>query len=98
MLGSPPINLLTESQAASLGLPTARTVGVRPEHVWLKADPQGTARALVVEHLGPMTVTLLEIGELRLRASNPPSAGIEQGQRCRIHVDPARVLRWDIAS
>jgi ABC-type sugar transport system ATPase subunit len=97
MLGSPPINLLTQSQAVSLGLPAAKTVGVRPEHVSLRADPQGNARALVVEHLGPMTVTLLEVGELRLRASSPPSVDIEQGQRCHIHIDPSRVLRWDTA-
>jgi multiple sugar transport system ATP-binding protein len=95
MLGSPPVNLLEGAQATRLGLPSARTVGVRPEHIRLLPNTSGIARTVVVEHLGPTTTVLLEVQGLRLRATVKPTHPVTFGDGFDIHVDPQHVMTWD---
>jgi multiple sugar transport system ATP-binding protein len=108
MLGSPPINLLDREEASRLGIAPAperqasapaETFGLRPEHVALVpvADRPGRARVLVAEHLGPVTVLLLEAHGVRLRSTVPPTHPARFGDTYDLRVDPDNVLAWSRA-
>jgi multiple sugar transport system ATP-binding protein len=95
MLGSPPINLLSGDEAAALGLPSAKTVGIRPEHLAIEPIADGGAVATVVEHLGPVTVVVLAFKNLKLRCTCHPAADVRVGAHFRIIAKPADLLLWD---
>jgi multiple sugar transport system ATP-binding protein len=94
MLGSPPINLFDPQQAGTLGLPAARTIGVRPEHVSLSPSPTGRGKVLVVEHLGPCSVLLVDVKGIHIRALASPLDPVREGDLVEPQIEPQRVLAW----
>jgi hypothetical protein len=49
---------------------------------------------LVAEHLGPVTVVLLEAHGVRLRSTVPPTHPAKFGDTYDIRVEPRHVLTW----
>jgi multiple sugar transport system ATP-binding protein len=95
MLGSPPINLFTPDQATTLGLRSAPTSGVRPEHVKMIPNPAGVAKAIVVEHLGPVSVAVLDANGIKVRATVGPTEPVKVGDTFDLSIAPDRVMSWN---
>jgi len=93
-LGSPPMNLLSESGAGV-------TIGVRPEDVEVAssaADGWNAALVGVVEPMGSETLVTLEYLAQRLVARVPADRRFEAGQSAWVRLAPDRVLRFDASS
>jgi multiple sugar transport system ATP-binding protein len=95
MLGRPPVNLIPAEKAAALGIPPGkgRVVGIRPESFRVTASENGGALVKAVEHLGPVSVLLVEAEGLLLRALAPPTTRARLGQRVLLAVNPEDV-KW----
>jgi sn-glycerol 3-phosphate transport system ATP-binding protein len=99
MLGSPPINLMTQEQARQIGWaqfiqPSHKTLGIRPEHLRLRPSPGGSARVTLLERLGPMTVLRLDSHGVAMRANVDPSLAVSLGDTFDVSVSPADVIAW----
>jgi multiple sugar transport system ATP-binding protein len=95
LLGQPAINLLTEAQAALLGVAaSAGVVGIRPEHIRIDPAEPATARVVLVENAGPVLVVVLEWLGTHVRAVVPRSASCRAGDPVRAHVAPQHVITW----
>jgi ABC-type sugar transport system ATPase subunit len=94
-LGSPPMNLLTRSNAlGGAGV----TIGVRPEDVEVASSPAaGWDAALVgvVEPMGSETLVTLEYLAQRLVARVPADRPFEPGRAAFVRLPPERTLTFD---
>jgi len=94
-LGSPPMNLLTRSDALS---GAGVTIGVRPEDVEVASSPaDGWDAALVgvVEPMGSETLVTLEYLAQRLVARVPADRQFEPGRAAFVRLPPERILIFD---
>jgi ABC-type sugar transport system ATPase subunit len=92
-LGSPPMNLLDESDGGS---PVKR--GVRPEDVQVSAtsrDGWEEARAMVVEPMGNEMLVTLDYRGQRVVARTASDLAVEPNQQVWLHLPPTRVLTFD---
>ena len=90
-LGSPPMNLLSESGAGV-------TIGVRPEDVDVALSPasdRDEAQVSVVEPMGSETLVTLDYHAQRLVARVPADRVFEPGQRAFVRFVPERTLAFD---
>lgn len=99
ILGNPPINLLSPTQAFRMGwtkIPPATTLGLRPEHVQLICSHQGPGLVRNVEHLGAVTVISVLCEETEIRALAGPHDSLTPGDRVTIHFDTNKLLSWTL--
>jgi multiple sugar transport system ATP-binding protein len=91
------IHLFTSDEAAALGLPLEgrKRVGIRPESWKVSADPAGPATAIVVEHMGPYLILVLEIQGMSLRATAPATLAAKAGDRFRLGIEPGSLLYFE---
>jgi multiple sugar transport system ATP-binding protein len=93
-IGSPKMNFIKGPIAAEYG---ADTVGVRPEHIEIKAGAKGmNGEVRVAEHLGSDTfayVTVPDIGQITVRVSG--EFRVSDGDKVNLVFDPNRVQRFD---
>lgn len=107
-VGQPRINLLPVPQCPGNlfeGFPSngkaffpssAQTVGIRPESIQLNQAGHGQeARILVVQHLGPEKMVLLEMEGQEVIATSPHDFPLAQGQIIRVRVEPIKLLFFD---
>jgi len=76
-------------------------LGIRPEHVAVRADrPAGSipATVLVTEPLGAETIVDLRVGSELLKAVVPPHLQLREGQAVGLQFDPAALHLLDQAS
>ena len=101
-IGSPPMNLLPASVAATLRLtlpspplaPDVATIGIRPEDIALRAADLRqplpfTARVDLVEALGAESLLHLRLGDLALLARIPGRVAVAMGDRLDLAMDAA---------
>ena len=99
-IGSPPLNLLPVSVAATLRLtqpllpkgPEVATIGIRPEAISLRASDlrqplRFTADLELVEALGAESLLHLRLGEWPLLARIPGSPTVSVGDRLELALD-----------
>ena len=92
-LGAPSMNFLSKSVA---DLPTGVTLGVRPEHLSLRADGQVKGRVTHVERLGGDTnllVTTAQDETLTVRLFGQHMAHVDEA--VTLGFDPAHTFRFD---
>ena len=98
-IGSPKMNLIEGSKAASLG---AKTIGIRPEHIAVSTEPLAGAwsgTVGVAEHLGSDTFIHIHGIEgcdpMTVRASG--DVAVRHGDTVHLTPDPALIHRFDDA-
>jgi ABC-type sugar transport system ATPase subunit len=100
-IGTPPMNLLPQGMLGSSDV----QVGIRPEHLELRADGQLHATVRQVEHLGHEVLIIAEIPDVlgstahRLVARIDPSGFVPAiGDPVAFHADPGRLHRFSLAT
>jgi multiple sugar transport system ATP-binding protein len=91
-LGSPPMNLIDQSQHGS-----RVTIGIRPEDLGVEPSPapdHDDARVLVVEPMGSETLVTLEYRGQRLVARVAANRQFEPGQAAYVRLPPDRILMF----
>jgi multiple sugar transport system ATP-binding protein len=94
-IGSPKMNFFTGEVAEKQG---AKTIGVRPEHIELKADGPHSGKTFLTEHLGSDTFLYVDseaLGRVVIRAEG--EAGVRQGEIARFDFRPGCVHRFDVS-
>jgi len=103
-LGAPGINLVSRALFPQIcAPPTARTIGVRTEHVHIRRAVNGTAAGTVtwIEHLGDQNHLHVSLADSELVTLGDPDAGLAVGDRVSIELtsplffdqDGGRVIR-----
>lgn len=95
--GTPGINLFG---AARLGYPEAATVGIRPEHLRLEAQPQkeGTpARIELIEELGDVRlIHLVTEADEKIVAKQPAKTSHREGESVYVTWAPENLHLFDL--
>jgi len=103
-LGAPGINLVSHTLFPQVCAPaSARTIGVRTEHVHIRKAANGTATGTVtwIEHLGDQNHLHVSVADAELVTLGNPDAGLAVGDRVSIELtnplffdqDGRRVIR-----
>jgi multiple sugar transport system ATP-binding protein len=94
-IGSPTMNFVTGEAAARLN---AATIGIRPEHLLLRADGSWKGQVAHAEYLGADTMLYVEapgLGLLTIRAGG--DARYEVGAPASLEPMPDKIYRFDAA-
>ncbi len=91
-LGSPSMNFLPASLVQD---GDTRTLGIRPEDLYLAADGPLAAEVSHVEHLGGDTNVIALVGEHQVTARQFGQHAIEEGQEVRLGFDPGKAYHFD---
>ncbi|WP_424944822.1 ABC transporter ATP-binding protein [Aliiroseovarius crassostreae] len=91
-LGSPAMNFLP---AGLLSEGDDRTMGVRPEDLFLDTDGQIAARVSHVEKLGGDTNVIAMVNDLQITARLFGQHAVQQDQELRLGYDPQRAYYFD---
>jgi multiple sugar transport system ATP-binding protein len=106
-MGSPPMNLipctagvgvtLPSGQVVSIAAPVqgAVTLGLRPEHLAMKADGLIEAEVRLVENAGSEAFVTLALGETKIVVRHPGRAHCKPGDQVRLAADPAHFVWFD---
>ncbi len=92
-IGSPKMNLITGPTAAAHG---CHTLGIRPEHLDIRADGIWEGRVGLAEHLGSDTFLKVDagaLGTLTVRATG--EVGLRHGDVVRLAPQEGRLHRFD---
>jgi multiple sugar transport system ATP-binding protein len=94
LLGMPPINLFTPTQAAALGLPVGegRWAGLRPENIQVMGDPNGAGQIIATERFGHAEVLVIQAADQIIRAYVSGNSSLRSGEKIKLIVDASSVF------
>jgi multiple sugar transport system ATP-binding protein len=94
LLGNPPMNFFSVTQAAELGLvgDTSSIAAIRPEHFNVVGDENGLGRITTISRMGRNEILQVEVKSIQLRAICSSDSGFVLGQRVTLQVDESAVL------